>query len=192
MVTKKQGKQMIEEIVGRYDSVEKDEHLIKERILSEQDIATKFVLPLLQALNWDPFKVTQEGSEIHEKGFRERDIEASPQEKARRGGLPDFSLRRIGSKVPFFVEVKHPTLHLNPERDLKKYKDGHLVLLTSFKESMLVRIGKGNKREVCERFEAHSPEFYIKKFDNPYHYISNSYEAEAARSALKAWRHGHR
>jgi len=108
------------------------------------------------------------------------------------GGLPDFSLRRIGSKVPFFVEVKHPTLHLNPERDLKKYKDGHLVLLTSFKESMLVRIGKGNKKEVCERFEAHSPEFYIKKFDNLYHYISNSYEAEAARSALKAWRHGHR
>lgn len=136
-------------IVKRYGFVEKNDYLAKKRLLSEQDITTKFVLPMLQALNWDPFKITRQGPEIHEKGFRERDIEASPQEKAKRGGLPDFSLRRIGSDVPFFVEVKHPCLRLNPERDLKKYRDGHLVFLTSFRESMLVRVGnKGKKRSM--------------------------------------------
>jgi len=192
MVTKEQGKRMIEEIVDRYSFVEDNEHLVKRRVLSEQDIATKFVLPMLHALNWNPLKITREGPEIHEKGFRERDIEASPQEKAKKGGLPDFSLKRPGSEAPFFVEVKHPSLHLDSERDLKKYKDGHLVLLTSFRESMLVRIGKNKKKEICEKFVACSPELYVKRFDNLWNYISNSYEAEGVRSALKAWRHGQR
>ena len=192
MVSKEQGKSMMKEIVERYSFVEKNPDLIKKRILSEQDIATKFVLPMLQALNWDPFKVMRDGPEIHEKGFRERDIKASVQEKARRGGLPDFSLRRLGSKVPFFVEVKHPIQHLNREKDLKKYRDGHLVLLTSFNESELVRVGKYGNKEPCEGFVACSPKLYVKEFDNLWKHVSNSYEAESTRSALKAWRQGQR
>jgi hypothetical protein len=113
LVSKVQGKSIMKEIVERYSFVEKNPDLIKKRLLSEQDITTKFVLPMLRALNWDPLKIIRDGPEIHEKGFRERDIEASAQEKARRGGLPDFSLRRPGSEVPFFVEVKHPIKHLN-------------------------------------------------------------------------------
>jgi len=189
MVTKEQGKRMIEEIVGRYRLVEDNWDLVKKRVLSEQDISTKFVLPMLCALNWDPLKIMpegpedQKGPEIHEKGFRERGVE---------GGLPDFSLRSPSSKTPFFVEVKHPSLHLNLERALKKYKDGHVVFLPSFRESMLVRIGKNKKKEICKKFVACSPELYVKRFDNLWNYISNSYDAEDARRALKAWRHGQR
>jgi hypothetical protein len=192
LVSKEQGKSMMKTIVERYGFVEKNDYFTKKRLLSEQDITTKFVLPMLRALNWDPFKITREGPEIHEKGFRERDIETTPQEKARRGGLPDFSLRRVGSDVPFFVEVKHTCLRLNPARDLKKYRDSHLVFLTSFRESMLVRVGKNRKKEVCKKFVACSPDLYVSKFDNLWNYVSNSYEAEGARSALKAWRHGKR
>jgi len=192
LVSKEQGRSMMKEIVERYDFVEKNPHLVKKRLLSEQDITTKFILPMLQALNWDPFKIMRDGPEIHEKGFRERDIEASAQEKAIRGGLPDFSLRRHGSEVPFFVEVKHPIKHLNRQRNLKKYRDGHLVLLTSFSESELVRVGKYGKKEPYEGFVACSPKLYVKEFDNLWKHVSNSYEAEGTRSALKAWRHGQR
>ena len=192
MVSREQGKRMIKAIVERYGFVEKNPQLIKNRLLSEQDIATKFVLPMLQALNWDPFKIKPDGPEIHEKGFRVRDIEGSAQEKAKKGGLPDFSLRRTGSDVPFFVEVKHPIKHLNPKKDLKKYRDGHLVLLTSFKESKLVRVGKYGKKEPCKNFVACSPKLCVEEFDNLWKHVSNSYEAEGTRSALKAWRHGQR
>jgi hypothetical protein len=44
LVTKKQGEKMIGEIVQRFNFVDKNKHLIKERLLSEQDITTKFVL----------------------------------------------------------------------------------------------------------------------------------------------------
>ena len=192
MVSKAQGKSMMKKIVERYGFVEKNDYLTKERLLSEQDIATKFVLPMLRALNWDPLQITEEGPEVHEKGFRERDINTSPQEKVKRGGLPDFSLQRMGSDAPFFVEVKHPNLSLIPERDLKKYRDGHLILLTSFKKSMLIRVGKNRKKEVCKKFVADTPNLYVSKFANLWKYISNSNEAEGARSALKAWRHGQR
>jgi hypothetical protein len=192
MVTKKQGKRIIKEIKDRFGLVEKN-GLLKRGVLTEQDITTKFVLPMLQALNWHPFKIAPEdGPEIHEKGFRETKIAASSQEKARRGGLPDFSLRRAGSDILFFVEVKHPSLNLNPERDLKKYRDGHLVFLTSFKKSMFVRVGKNRKKEECADFIACSPDDYVKLFDNLWHYVSNSYEAERTRAAVRAWRPGQR
>jgi len=183
---------MIKEIVERYRFVEENPKLITKRLLSEQDITTKFALPMLVALNWNAMRITENGAEIHEKGFRERDLEGSAQEKAKIGGLPDFSLRRKNSKIPFFVEVKHPSLKLNPEKHLNKYRDGHIVFLTSFKESQLVVIGKGRKKQVYTNFEACNPTLYIEEFDNLWHHISNTKEAEGSRSAIKAWRLGQR
>ena len=52
MVTKDQGKRMIVDVVKRYRFVAENPNLISERYLSEQDI-TKFVLPMLAALNWN-------------------------------------------------------------------------------------------------------------------------------------------
>jgi hypothetical protein len=192
LVSKEQGKSVMKEIVERYSFVEKNPDLIKKRLLSEQDMTTKFVLPMLQALYWDPLKIMRDGPEIHEKGFRERDIEASAQEKARRGGLPDFSLCGKYSKVPFFVEVKHPSKKLNLEKHLRKYKDGHVVFLTSFRESQLVVVGKGREKHVYPRFIARSPKLYVEEFENLWKHISNTLEAERTRRAIKAWRHGQR
>jgi hypothetical protein len=96
---KQRGFRIMEETLKRYEMAEIN-GLMKDRTLSEQDITTKFVLPMLQALNWNPFDV--DGTpEIHEKGFRERDIITSVQKRVKEG-LPDFSLRRKGSEVAFF------------------------------------------------------------------------------------------
>lgn len=191
-MNKETGRKRVLEIIKRWQrDVEKNPDLIKKRLLSEQDISTKFVLPMLAALNWDPLSITKDGPTVHEKGFRDRDLERTTQDNVR-GGLPDFSLTKEGSEIPFFVEVKHPSIHINQRTHLRKYRDGHLVLLTSFRESMLVRIGKNRKKEPCSVFTACSPELYFKEFDNLWKYVSNSPEGDAARAALKAWRFGKR
>jgi hypothetical protein len=176
---------MIEDIIKRYEKAENN-GLLKKRALSEQDITTKFVSPMLQALNWNPFDV-EEMPEIHEKGFRERDLETGVQKRVKEG-LPDFSLRRKGSEVAFFVEVKHPSLKLNPQKHLTKYRDGHLILLTSFTNSMLVRVGKNRKKQQCDMFIATSPKLYLTEFGNLWKCASNSEEGDNCRRALKSWR----
>lgn len=113
MVTKNKAKTLMKNVVKRYSFVEENSDLIKKNLLSEQDIPTKFILPMLEALNWDIYEILTEGPLVHEKGFRERDIDGTPQEKAKHG-LPDFSLRCDYSSVPFFVEVKQPKITLNP------------------------------------------------------------------------------
>lgn len=47
MVSKNQGKFIMKRVVERYSIVEKNPHLIKERLQLEQDVTTKFVLPFL-------------------------------------------------------------------------------------------------------------------------------------------------
>ena len=61
MVSKTQGRAMIKSVVKYYGIVERNPHLLKDRLLSEQDITTKFVLPMLEALNWNRYKITEEG-----------------------------------------------------------------------------------------------------------------------------------
>lgn len=189
MVSKRQGKKMMEKIVERYTFLEKNRQLLKGRLLSEQDISTKFVLPMLEALNWDPLKITIDGPEMHEKGFRERNIEGDVWEKVSHG-LPDFSLRGTYSKVPFFVEVKHPVTGALSLKDLPTYEDGHLVFLTSFKESCLVVVGSRNKKNKYPKFTAISPKLYISEFDNLWKHVSNTKEADGTRRAIKATRPG--
>jgi hypothetical protein len=73
MVTERQGKSIMKEIVARYRrDVQKNPHILKDGLLSEQDITTKFVLPMLSALNWDVCKIDEKGyPEVHEKAFKE-------------------------------------------------------------------------------------------------------------------------
>jgi hypothetical protein len=179
---------MMEQIVERYTFLEENPRLLKGRLLSEQDMSTKFILPMLEALNWDPLKITIDGPEVHEKGFRARDIKGDVWEKARHG-LPDFCLRGTYSKVPFFVEVKHPVTGALNLRDLPTYEEAHLIFLTSFKESCLVVVGSRNKRYKYEKFTAISPKLYISEFANLWKHISNTKEADGTRRAIKAVRH---
>jgi hypothetical protein len=178
---------MISRVVDRFRFVEEHPYLIKQRLLTEQDISTKFVLPMLHALNWDPLKITEDGPEIHEKGFRERKSRATAQEKSKKG-VPDFMLRRPFSEILFFVEVKHPNKagFMNPNDHLKRYRDGNIVLLTSFEKSKLFVIGKNGKKKECRTFTARSPEFYIRNFDNLWKHVSNSPEGDRTRAAIKA------
>jgi len=134
---------------------------------------------MLAALNWNPYSVTSGGPEIHEKGFREKDVKE---------GLPDFSLKGKYSKIPFFVEVKHPRVGINPQRDLKNYDDGQIVWLTSFKKSCLVIIGKHKRKDVYPYFKATSWRLYIDQFENLWKYLSNTSGAERARAGIKSWR----
>jgi len=166
MVTKNEGRKIMEKIVRRWRFVEENPGLITDRLLSEQDIITKFVLPMMKALNWDPLKIREDGPEVHEKGFRERDMEGSAQEKAKKGGLPDIILRGEYSDVPLFVEVKHPQIRTDEKNHLQKYRDGDIVFLTSFRESKLIRVGKNGEKEIFEKFIARNPELYVEKFDN--------------------------
>jgi len=171
----------MEKILERYAFLEENPQLLRVGRLSEQDISTKFILPMLEALNWDPLKITIDGPEVHEKGFRERGDVSQ--------GLPDFSLRgKYSKKVPFFVEVKHPARPLSL-KDLQTYEDGHLVFLTSFKESCLVVVGSHNKKYKYKKFTAISPKLYIKEFDNLWKHISNTKKADGTRRAIKAGVH---
>jgi len=179
MVSRNEAKRQIAEIVERYGLLEKNQRLLKGRQLSEQDISTKFVLPMIYALNWDPYSITPNGPEIHEKGFREKRVE---------GGLPDFSLKGKYSKIPFFVEVKHPRVGINPKRDLKKYDNGHIVWLTSFKESLLVVIGNHKRKDVYPYFKAKSWKLYVNCFEDLWKYLSDTKHAERARAGIKSWR----
>lgn len=95
VVSKEQGKSMMEGLVKNYVFVEETLQFIKRGRLSEQDITTKFVLPMLEALNWNRYKFTVEGPEIHEKAFREKSDVGK--------GLPDITLKSENGTV--FVEV---------------------------------------------------------------------------------------
>jgi len=162
-----QGKSMMKDVVERYEKLEKEHpNFISEGKLTEQDISTKFTLPMLEALNWNKFAIEDYGPEIHEKGFRERNMQGTAQEKAKKGGLPDFILVGVYSRKPFFVEVKYPQKRLNRVKHLTKYRDGDIVFLTSFKESELVRVGRDGEKETYDGFIARSPPLYLSEFDN--------------------------
>ena len=193
MIDVVQGKSMIKDVVERYDKLEREHpNFISDRKLTEQDIATKFILPMLEALNWNKLAIEDYGPEVHEKGFRERDIQGTSQEKAKKGGLPDFSLVGPYSRKPFFVEVKHPNIKLDKVKHLAKYRDGDIVFLTSFRESEFVRIGRNGEKEPYDKFIARSPHLYLSRFDNLWQYLSNSKKGEGYRRAVKAWRPGKR
>ncbi|MGO8991138.1 MAG: hypothetical protein ACLQGU_17460 [bacterium] len=173
MVSKGQGKSMIKEIVERYRIVEKYPGLIKG--LSEQDITTKFVLPMFDALNWDYRKITKDGPEVHEKAYRE---------KSRVGkGLPDVQLKSANGNV--FIEVKRPPLRHQGMANLERYEDGDVTVLTSFEDlEVYIRHGKQKPRR---RFKSNFKN-YIEKFDRLWEILSNTQEGKHSRAGYKSTR----
>ena len=171
MISKDQGKSMMKKVVSRYSIVEDDTRLIKS--LSEGDIATKFVLPMLEALNWDIYKVTKKGPEVHEKAYRQKSDVGK--------GLPDITLKSENGTV--FVEVKKPPLGEKGMADLGKYADADLIILTSF-EHLKVCTRSRHKSVRCELNYKKYPE----KFDHLWKILSNTKEAKRTRAAYKARR----
>lgn len=166
---------MIEEIVERYRFVERTPDLISERHLSEQDITTKFVLPMLEALNWDIYAISVKGPEVHEKAFRQKSDVSK--------GLPDIILKSKNGTV--FVEVKRPPLGEKEIANLERYGDADVIALTSFEDLKVYTRYKNNKPKL--RFET-GFERYAVEFDQLWHILSNTDEGKRARAAYKATR----
>lgn len=175
MVSKKQGKLMMKKVVEHYSFVEKNPYLIKDRLLSEQDITTKFVLPMLEALNWNPLRITAKGPEIHEKAFREKSDVGK--------GLPDIVLKSENGTV--FVEVKRPPLGRKGMANLEKYEDADLIVLTSFEDLKVYTRYKREKPKSRKRF---SLKEYVTKFEELWNILSNTENGKDTRAAYKATR----
>ncbi len=120
---KNDGKKRLDKVLKRYT-----EALEKNAVgrLSEQDVTTKFVLPMLEAFGWGVYKVGAEGSEVREKAFKDKSDVAK--------GLPDIKLTSENGVV--FVEVKKPPLQTENIPNLFRYEDSDLVVLTSFEDLM--------------------------------------------------------
>ena len=175
MVTKDQGKRMIAGVAKRYRFVTKNPNLISKRHLSEQDITTKFVLPMLEALNWNVYEIGEKGPEVHEKAFREKSDVSK--------GLPDIILTSMKRRV--FIEVKRPPLGEKEIANLERYGDADVIALTSFEDLKVYTRLKKNRPNL--RFESNF-ERYVAEFDKLWHILSNTDEGKRARAAYKATR----
>jgi hypothetical protein len=175
MIDKEQGKSIMIEVVERYSSVERNPKLIKERVLSEQDITTKFVLPMLRALNWDAYKITTEGPEVHEKAFREKSDVGK--------GLPDVTLKNENGTV--YVEVKRPGEIRKGIANLERYGDADLIVLTTFKDLRIYTCRR--EEEPRKRFD-YTFDQYVTEFDQLWKILSNSKQGKDTRTAIKATR----
>lgn len=170
MVTKRQAKVMIKNVIGRYELATKDPSL-KQCRLSEQDLKTKFVVPLLQALNWNIYDVC----EVREqKNFF--------------GLLPDYTLTDSHGKI-ILVEAKPDYASIQLDNDLHKYLDNPNVReeaktlwLTSFKNSRICALGKEKGIRKIDILWEH----YVPNFDQLWSYLSNSEEGLRKRIYEKA------
>jgi hypothetical protein len=169
---KDEGKRRIEQVVTRFMDVLKKNAL--ER-LSEQDVTTKFVLPMLQAFGWNVYKVTEKGPEIHEKAYREKSDVGK--------GLPDIMLKSENGTV--FVEVKKPPLRSYEVANLERYGDADLIVLTSFEDLRIYT--RFQKQKPRLRIECNYKE-YVKKFDKLWDLLSNTTKGKRTRAAYKATR----
>ncbi len=167
VVNRINGLQKMKEIMDRY---QKKQPYINE--LSEQDLKTKFVVPMLQALNWNIYDFREV---IEQKNFY--------------GFLPDFILTDDHGKI-ILVEVKPPYAYIQLEKDLKKYRDDSnvrkeatVLLLTTFENSEIYALGK---KKGARKIKI-SCEEYISKFDKLWDYLSNSEEGFKTRTYQKAW-----
>lgn len=176
MVSKEQGKSIMREVVDRYRSAERNPQLINERKLSEQDITTKFVLPFLEALNWDRYKISDDGEpEVHEKAFREKSDVGK--------GLPDIRLRSENGTV--FVEVKRPGELKKGMVNLERYVDVDVIVLTTFKELKVYTRFRTERPRPRQTFNYHQ---YIPEFTQLWNLLSNSKKGKDTRAAFKATR----
>ena len=143
--------------------------------LSEQDVTTKFVLPMLEAFGWNIHKVGAEGPEVHEKAFKDKSDVGK--------GLPDIKLCSANGVV--FVEVKKPPIRTENVSNLFRYEDSDLVVLTSFEDLKVYTRYKKGKPKVRSHFNFKS---YLEHFDELWNLLSNTKKGKATRAAVKATR----
>ncbi len=178
VITEAQGKKAMEDIVRRYSS-EDIIQLVKDHRISEQDITTKFVLPMLAALNWDTYRIDKNGPEVSEKAYKDK-LDVGK-------GLPDIILKNANHRI--FVEVKKPPLGFKGKSNLERYGDSELIILTTFGELALYCRSKKNKPYLWRSFESVD---YVPKFRELWHTLSNTEEAKQARAGIKAHRRTHK
>jgi len=165
-VNQVEGTQKMKEIMDRWKNISQINKL------SEQDLKTKFVIPMLQALNWDIQNVQEVMEQRNFFGF-----------------LPDFILTDKHGKI-VLVEVKRPAEYSQLEKDLKKYrnnpnvrKEATVLFLTTFNDSKICTLGKiKGQRTIKISFSQ-----YVSEFDKLWAYLSNSEEGFKTRTYEKAW-----
>lgn len=138
---------------------------------SEQDLKTKFIVPMLKALNWNIYDV----AEVKEQ-------------KDFHGLLPDFILTDKHGKI-ILVEVKPPSEYGQLEMDMKKYRDkpvvrenAQMLLLTTFRNSRICALGK---KKGVRKIEIPCAD-YVTDFNRLWDYLSNSEEGFRTRTVEKA------
>jgi len=177
MVSESKGKKMMKAVVNRFLVLHDNPSLIEERLISEQDITTKFVLPMLSALNWDKYHIdTRKGPEVREKAYRVKDNVKK--------GLPDIMLSSDHGDV--FVEVKRPPLCSQGLPNLSRYGDANLIILTSFEQTAFYCC-PDKKRKPVLRKEWGFKE-YVTDFHSLWRILSNTEEGRQVRAAYKATR----
>lgn len=166
VVDRVNGSKKIKEIMERYWE---NEPYIDD--FTEQYLKTKFVVPMLQALNWNIYDFQQVSEQGNFYGL-----------------LPDFKLTDDHGKI-VLVEVKRTSEYRQMESDLKKYRDNHYVrkeakvlLLTTFKESKICTLGKLKGMRKLEI----SCSQYVSEFEKLWAYLSNSEEGFKTRTFEKA------
>lgn len=169
MITKSEAKEKVKAIAESY---EESLHHFKENPPTEQDLQRNYILPMLEALNWNIY-----------------DLKAVRQEKFIGDIQPDISLFDEAGNV-ICIEVKPDYQPLNPENNLKKYTpekvqqlQTRVVLLTSFKNSQLHIFSEKHKKPTIKKM-AHS--HYYPRFDTLWKWLSNTKEGIRTRGALKA------
>lgn len=169
-MNKSKAKRMIRTIVERYTH---DHQRFKDEPPTEQDLQRNYILPMLEALNWDIY-----------------DLEKVRQEKFIGDIEPDIYLIDEAGNV-ICIEVKPDYQPLHPELNLQKYtveriqKLGtRVVWLTSFKNSKLYVFNEREKNKPIVKNMTNAQ--YYSDFDTLWKYLSNTRKGISTRAALKA------
>jgi len=151
---------------------------------SMEDIERRYVLPMLEVLNWDMNKVNQN---LFVRTSKRKGVE---------GGIqPDIRYYDKANKL-ICIEVQRPsTENLDKERKEKYDKDTvrifgtRIVFYTSFENSQLYVFSKDGKHFLHEgdpRPHRMTYEEYYSKFNTLWNWLSDSEDGIRTRAALKA------
>jgi len=168
-LNKSESKKRVKIIVEQYAH---DHQRYKKNPPTEQDLQRNYILPMLQALNWNIYN-----------------LEKVRQEKFIGDIQPDIYLVDEAGNI-VCIEVKPDFQKLFPETDLEKYTvervkrlGTRVVWLTSFKESQLHIFAEKSKKRIVKNITSRE---YSARFDILWKYLSNDKEGIRTRAALKA------
>jgi len=172
LLNKEKGRDKMAHVILEYNKLKEWRNRLQER-----DITTKFVIPWLQALNWNIYGVTKHGLEVSEQGFPGQIKE----------GQPDIRLQSKTGKI-VIVEVKkrlpeEPIWILKGYARYKTRKGKSLiVVLTDFRKTYVYTRG----RKGLQKRGFFALDNYLEKFNDLWRLLSNSPKATRKRAALKA------